>query len=61
MEDSHDKLVELFKQAGATDGQALVMARQMIKRAGQLSRERGWTEVEAMQHLLKLFAEAQER
>lgn len=54
------KLVEFFKQSGADESQSLTMARQMIKRSSQLSKERGWSKMEAMQYLLKLFIEARE-
>ena len=60
MDDTEKQLIEFFKSSGATEAQSEVMARQMIKRASQLSEERGWTDVEAMQHLLKLFVEAQQ-
>jgi len=59
MDKSEEQLMEFFKQSGADESQSKTMAKQMVKRAGQLSKERGWTEVEAMQHLLKLFVEAQ--
>jgi hypothetical protein len=54
------QLVEFFMRSGANEAQSEVMATQMIKRAAQLSEERGWSDVEAMQHLLKLFVEAQQ-
>ena len=60
MENTEEQLIEFFKSSGASDAQSEVMARQMMKRASQLSEERGWTDVEAMQHLLKLFVEAQQ-
>ena len=60
MDDTEKQLIEFFKSSGATEAQSEILARQMIKRASQLSEERGWTEVEAMQHLLKLFVEAQQ-
>jgi hypothetical protein len=59
MNKEEEQLVEFFKQSGADEAQSRTMAKQMIKRVGQLSRERGWTEVEALRHLLKLFVEAQ--
>lgn len=52
--------MEFFKQSGASELQAETMTRQMLKRAGQLSEERGISEVEAMQYLLELFVEAQQ-
>lgn len=60
MDKTEKQLIEFFKSAGATEAQSEVMAKQMIKRAAQLSEERGWSDVEAMQYLLKLFVEAQE-
>lgn len=60
METTKEQLVEFFKQSGASEFQAETMTRQMIKRAGQLSKERRISEVEAMQYLLKLFVEAQQ-
>lgn len=60
MDETEDQLVEFFRNSGANLVQSKTMARQMIKRAGQLSKERGWTKVQAMQHLMKLFVEAQQ-
>jgi hypothetical protein len=60
MDDTENQLIDFFKSSGATEAQSEIMARQMIKRASQLSEERGWTDVESMQHLLKLFVEAQQ-
>ena len=60
MDDTEKQLIEFFKSSGATEAQSEILMRQMIKRASQLSKERGWTEVESMQHLLKLFVEAQQ-
>lgn len=60
MDKTEQQLVDFFLGAGASDEQSKVMAKQMIKRAAQLSEERGWSDVEAMQHLLKLFVEAQQ-
>ena len=60
MDKTEEQLVEFFKSSGANETQSKVMAKQMIKRAGQLSVERGWSDVEAMQYLLKLFVEAQQ-
>ena len=58
MEKTEEQLVEFFKQSGANKTQSATLAKQMIKRAGQLSKEREWSEIEAMQYLLKLFVEA---
>ncbi|MDG2167632.1 MAG: hypothetical protein P8L44_06865, partial [Opitutales bacterium] len=60
MDKTELQLVDFFLSSGASDEQSKVMAKQMIKRAAQLSDERGWSDVEAMQHLLKLFVEAQQ-
>ena len=60
MDNTELQLVDFFLSSGASDEQSKVMAKQMIKRAAQLSDERGWSDVEAMQHLLKLFVEAQQ-
>lgn len=60
MSSTEEQLVEFFLSSGATEEQSKVMAKQMVKRASQLSEERGWSDVEAMQHLLKLFVEAQQ-
>ena len=60
MKNTEKQLIEFFKQSGASDTQSATMASQMIKRSGQLSVERGWTETQAMEYLLKLFVEAQQ-
>jgi hypothetical protein len=41
---------------GCPPDRANVMAAQLIKRAGQLAQERGWSAPEAMAHLLRLMA-----
>ncbi|MCB1124407.1 MAG: hypothetical protein KJT03_22840 [Verrucomicrobiae bacterium] len=58
MDIREEQLIEFFKKSGANEEQARVMSRQMVRRATQLATERGWSEVQAMQHLLKLFLEA---
>lgn len=58
MDPDEERLIRFFKESGATGEQARVMTGQMIRRAAQLAKERGWTELEAMEHLLKLFLEA---
>lgn len=50
-----DQLNQLCLQLGATPQQANSMSRQLMKRAEQLASERGITEVEAMEHLLKVL------
>ena len=49
-----DQLVELLKGMGADEKQSAIMARQLSKRATQLSAERNITRVAAMEHLLKI-------
>lgn len=41
---------------GCPQDRADVMAAQLVKRAGQLAQERGWSAPEAMAHLLRLMA-----
>lgn len=49
-----EQLRTLCQRLGADAGQAEVMAAQLLKRADQLAAERGWTRVQAMEHLLRL-------
>lgn len=50
------RLTELCRRLGASDApQAETMARQLMKRADQLSLERGITREAAMQHLLSVL------
>ena len=49
-----EKLVALCGRLGATGAQATTMADQLLKRCDQLVAERGWTRVQAMEHLLTL-------
>lgn len=51
----HEQLVALCEKMGAGSAQAETMARQLAKRADQLSAERGISRVEAMAHLLQLL------
>ncbi len=51
-----DQVMRLCQRWGASEAQARVMAKQLLKRADQLAAERGWTRVEAMAHLLTLVA-----
>ena len=60
METSDDQLIEFFKKSGANDEQSKTMASQLIKRAGQISKQRGCTEMEALEQLLKRIVEARE-
>lgn len=49
---------EFFRQGGADDAQATVMARQLLKRASQLMVERDLGDLEAVEYLLKKIVEA---
>ncbi|MDA0347469.1 MAG: hypothetical protein O3C43_12965 [Verrucomicrobia bacterium] len=60
METQDDQLIEFFKKSGANDEQSKTMASQLKKRARQLSGQRGCTELEALEHLLKRILEARE-
>lgn len=51
----HEQLVALCEKMGAAAPQAEIMARQLAKRADQLSAERGITRIEAMAHLLQVL------
>jgi len=46
----------LLGKMGASESQAKVMAKQLVKRADQLAQERGNSRVEAMRELLELVA-----
>ena len=50
-----EQLTSLCARLGAEGPQAGVMADQLIKRCDQLVTERGWSRVQAMQHLLTLL------
>ena len=52
------RLTELCRRLGAEPAQADVMARQLMKRADQLTLERGQDRAEVMAYLLKLVVEA---
>jgi hypothetical protein len=49
-----EQLVALCNRLGAEGAQAATMADQLLKRCEQLVAERGWTRVQAMEHLLSL-------
>lgn len=49
-----EQLTALCAKLGATGPQAAVMADQLLKRCDQLVAERGWSRVQAMEHLLAL-------
>lgn len=52
------QLEQICERLGARPGNAPFMARQLVKRAGQLAVERDWSEAQALEHLLKLMLEA---
>lgn len=49
-----DQLLSLCARLGASPAQATTMADQLLKRCDQLVADRGWTRVQAMEHLLTL-------
>lgn len=53
--DNLEQIVKLCGKLGASPQQADTMARQLVKRAEQMAVERGITEVEAMEYLLKVL------
>ena len=55
--DELTRLTELCGKLGAPPEQADTMARQLLKRAGQLMIQRGQTREEAMAYLLRLVTE----
>lgn len=57
-EEELETVTRLFTGMGAEQSQAEVMARQLLKRAGQLSAERGISKVEATEVLLRQISEA---
>jgi hypothetical protein len=50
-----DQLLALCGRLGATPPQAATMADQLLKRCDQLVADRGWTRVQAMEHLLTVL------
>jgi hypothetical protein len=52
-----EQLTVLCRRLGAPEGQAETMARQLIKRAGQLAVERGQSREQAMAYLLSLVTQ----
>ena len=54
------QVATLFERMGAEAEQARVMAGQLLKRSKQISLERGITEIEALEGLLKQVIEARE-
>ena len=55
--DELSKLADYCRKLGAPPNQAEIMARQLLKRAGQLAIERKQSQEEAMGHLLRLVAQ----
>lgn len=59
--DQHNReaLEKLCERLGADPERAPLMANQLIKRAAQVSQEKGITEVQAMEELLRLMLDPQ--
>lgn len=55
-----EKITTLCTRLGAAPGQAEVMARQLLKRADQLSAERGLTRETALAQLLQILVEGRQ-
>lgn len=55
-----ERVSRLFRHLGAADEQAETMARQLLKRARQISVEQNISEVEATETLLKKVVEARQ-
>ena len=53
-------VARIFINLGAPENQARVMAAQLLKRAGQIAKERGISKVEASETLLKQVIEARQ-
>ena len=63
MESEHEQLSlikSLFIKMGASKKQAVVMASQLLKRAGQIAAERKISKIESIEALLKQVIEAQQ-
>ena len=60
MEEYLEQVSTLFTQLGAEQSQADVMARQLLKRASQIAVEKGISEIEALESLLKQVVEARQ-
>lgn len=56
----HEQVAALFKRFGAEDGQANVMAKQLLRRSVQIAEERNISELEALEGLLKQVIEARQ-
>lgn len=59
-EEEQKQVQSLFVNLGADSAQAGVMSRQLLKRASQLSSERGITRLEALQELLNRIISVRE-
>ena len=55
-----DKITELCKGLGATPAQAATMAGQLVKRADQISAERGISREAAMAQLLQILVQGRQ-
>lgn len=55
-----EKLIQLCIKLGATPQQAQRMSQQMLKRSEQISLERGISQVEALDHLLRILIQGRE-
>jgi hypothetical protein len=55
-----DQVASLFQRLGADRDASQVMAKQLLKRARQISRERNISELEALENLLKQVVEARQ-
>ncbi|MFT5837309.1 MAG: hypothetical protein ACI9ZV_000814 [Candidatus Azotimanducaceae bacterium] len=64
MDDLHDenvsKITRIFINLGADERQSDVMAKQLLKRAEQIAKERGISKIEATENLLKQVIEARQ-
>lgn len=49
-----EQLIGLCARLGASGPQAATLVDQLLKRCDQLVAERGWTRIQAMEHLLAL-------
>jgi hypothetical protein len=55
-----EKVTELCTALGAAPGQAVTMARQLIKRADQIAAERSISREEAMNQLLQILVQGRQ-
>jgi len=53
----HEQLTALCQRLGAEPPQAEIMAKQLAKRADQLTAERGLSREQALKHLLRIVVE----